>query len=314
MLSFKKWKSLRSSLKGDFQSLLEEQNLQTQENIKLLAEKQDQQITVLHSLSDEDYHNPPETETDSNWDRLVLFSDGVFAIAITLLVLDIHTPTHVSNLTDLLTINIPIFVYTFLYIGFFWNLHRQIFGSIKRINTTLVMFNLLALMSIVFMPFTTSLRYEYGDTGPLPAYSYSDAQLVAHIYAFGMFFVGFTFALLWFYASYKRRLLKENVNTRTIRRYKIAILIPTIVYLFTIPITFFGYNYKIPPINLGVYYYFTGVDVSQLIWLILSISLIGYIFLRTPFSLLFSKVRRFLSKSRYFGINSPSHNLTKRVS
>jgi Endosomal/lysosomal potassium channel TMEM175 len=133
--SFKKWKGLRSSLQEDLQSLLEQQTQQAQKDLHMLADKQDQQIAALHMLAEEFTRSPEEA--DPNWHRVTLFSDGVFAVAITLLVLDIHTPVRLYGLTSLLQ-NILIFTYTFLYIGFFWNLHRQIFRYIKRINTRIV--------------------------------------------------------------------------------------------------------------------------------------------------------------------------------
>ena len=277
VLFFRKLKSLSSSLQEDQQSLLEKQNLQTQEDLRLLAEKQDQQITVLHTLEEESNHNPIETEPDANWHRLILFSDAVFAIAITLLVLDIHTPTgsyyFLYNLTRL-SKNILIFAYTFLFIGFFWNLHRQVFSFIKRIDTRLVILNFLVLLLIVFMPFTTSLLYENGETSPEAVYS--NAQVVGRVYASSLVILGIMFGLLWFYASRRRRLLEEHVDARTIRHYYWAISLPTIVYLVTLFFTFIGANYSRPPINLGIYYYYiTGVDLSQFIWLILPIGLLG---------------------------------------
>ncbi len=243
------------------------------------AEKQDQQKTIPHTLVEKSNHNPTETETEANWHRLILFSDAVFAIAITLLVLDIHPPSGsyylIYNLTRL-SRNILIFAYTFLYIGFFWNLHRQVLSSIKRIDSKLVILNLLVLLLIVFMPFTTSLLYENSNTS---SDVYSNAQFVGRIYASSMVILGIMFGLLWFYASHKRRLLKENVNSRIIRQYYYAILLPIIVYLVSIFFTFIGIIPFIPRINLYLIgYNNTGVDMSQIVWLLLPIGLLVYNF------------------------------------
>ncbi len=100
--------------------------------------------------------------------RIEAFSDGVFAIAITLLVLGIEIPTVPSD--DLgaaireLGPNIIAFVIGFLVIGLFWVQHHAFFGEVERHSEKLVWANLLLLLLIAAMPFSTGLIGEYGDT------------------------------------------------------------------------------------------------------------------------------------------------------
>lgn len=105
-------------------------------------------------------------------ERLILFSDAVFAIAITLLVLEIRIPK--SDWSVLITTqqlnkylagvvpNILGFVFSFFIIGFYWTIHHRIFGYVINFDTRLIWLNLFMLFFIALLPFTTSLTSEYG--------------------------------------------------------------------------------------------------------------------------------------------------------
>ena len=101
---------------------------------------------------------------DSNLDRLVFFSDGVFAIAITLLSIELHPP-HGWNgsVADLWARGWPGFAayaLSFIVIGVFWNAHRRIFSQVRRFTQGVFLLNLLLLGAIALMPFVTSLLYS----------------------------------------------------------------------------------------------------------------------------------------------------------
>ena len=107
-------------------------------------------------------------------DRLIFFSDGVFAIAITLLALDLRLPpgddvSTSADLTRAILRTAPRFLSFFIsfqVIGVFWLAHHRIFGLIGRFERGLAMLNLLFLLCIVFMPFPTSILGEHPN---LPA-------------------------------------------------------------------------------------------------------------------------------------------------
>lgn len=146
--------------------------------------------------------------------RLEAFSDGVFAVAITLLVLNIKIPG-----LDLPPNQLPIdawqkllgewpmlvaYVTSFATVGIMWLNHHRLFQHIKRTNTVLLLLNLFLLLVVVFIPVPTALLAEY-----LPRPELHDAAL---IYSGTNLVMAVCFDLLWFYASYRGRLLGKNVD------------------------------------------------------------------------------------------------------
>lgn len=97
-------------------------------------------------------------------ERLTFFSDAVFAIAITLLVIEIHVPRLAevddrAMLAELLALQPSIFgfVLSFLVIGALWAAHHRVFGMLTGYSRSVMMPNMLLLMVIAFMPFATAL-------------------------------------------------------------------------------------------------------------------------------------------------------------
>jgi uncharacterized membrane protein len=109
-------------------------------------------------------------EQDASADRLIVFSDGVVAIAITLLILPLTEidPTEGSNLADVIVQNegaLFAFALSFAVIANYWTIHRDIFRPVRRHDSRLVLLNMLWLAAIVFLPFPTSLIENGLDRG-----------------------------------------------------------------------------------------------------------------------------------------------------
>jgi uncharacterized membrane protein len=143
-------------------------------------------------------------------ERLVFFSDVVFAVAITLLALDIRMPAinePVSNATllqKLLSIwpEYLAYVVSFLVIGTLWVGHHRKFLLIQRHDRRLLFLNLLLLMSIAFIPFPTSVISEYGN-------------LTATVfYALSIGVAGMLSALVWWYAARNNRLVIRALDMK----------------------------------------------------------------------------------------------------
>jgi len=138
-----------------------------------------------------------------NKERLETFSDGVFAIAITLLVLTIAQPSNYSALTHQLSKRWPSFAayaVSFVVIGIMWLNHHTIFSHLDRIDSGLFYLNLLLLMTIVFIPYPTGVFGEALRRG-------QGARTAAIFYTAVMAVNACVWAALWLYASVGRRLL-----------------------------------------------------------------------------------------------------------
>jgi uncharacterized membrane protein len=122
----------------------------------------------------------PIDRPDTPTDRTESFSDGVFAVAITLLVLDLGVGTvRHGELATALGREWPhyaTFVVSFLTIGIIWTNHHAMFERIVRIDRVLVLLNLLLLMSVTAIPFPTKLLASYLRSG-------SDEHIAAAVYS-----------------------------------------------------------------------------------------------------------------------------------
>lgn len=106
---------------------------------------------------------------DNSLDRLLFFSDGVFAIAITLLSIELHPPHDWDGTAASLWRQgwpgFAAYALSFLVIGIFWTSHRRMFTQINRFTTGVFLLNLLLLGLIALMPFMTNLLYINGPRG-----------------------------------------------------------------------------------------------------------------------------------------------------
>lgn len=116
--------------------------------------------------------------------RIVAFSDGVFAIAITLLVLGLEVPKHLASDQLAHAIfdnwdNFVAFAISFAVIGRFWVVHHRFFSEVKAFDGRLLGLNLLYLAWIVLIPFSSQVLGEYGgETPSVVLYSVNLAAVV----------------------------------------------------------------------------------------------------------------------------------------
>jgi uncharacterized membrane protein len=158
--------------------------------------------------------------------RLEAFSDGVIAIAITLLVLDIKVPPPgAGGLGHALAEQWPVYaayVVSFLTIGVIWINHHASIGRLARADHTVLVLNLLLLLAVGALPFTTSLMASYLRES-------SGEHLAAAIYAGSFLVLGCVFFGLNRYALHSRPgLLREGIDAPArrvlIRRNAIGLL------------------------------------------------------------------------------------------
>jgi uncharacterized membrane protein len=140
--------------------------------------------------------------------RLEAFSDGVFAIAATLLVLDLHVEAAPGQLASALAHEWPqyaTFVTSFLTIGIIWVNHHAQFERIARVDRPLLFLNLLLLMFVVLIPFPTELLATYLHAG-------SDQHVAAAAYCGTLLAMGLAFAASWRYVAAHPELLTHPIG------------------------------------------------------------------------------------------------------
>jgi uncharacterized membrane protein len=187
-----------------------------------------QAARVTRSNNVEDLEHPATGDLD----RLVFLSDGVFAIAMTLLVVQFTVPVvapttpgalgqHLRSLGPLY------FSYTlsFLVIASYWSAHRRVFRHIVRVDTGLVWLNLVLLLLIAFQPFPTSVLGNYG----------SDPAAVT-FYALTLTLTGIVVLGLWVYAVRDRRLVRPDLDRSLVEEHMLRALMIPVVFAISIAI------------------------------------------------------------------------------
>jgi uncharacterized membrane protein len=158
--------------------------------------------------------NGPVSETA----RTEAFSDGVLAIAVTLLVLDLRVPledTLHGSLASALADEWPAYaayVTSFLVIGIIWVNHHGVFELVRRVDRVALFLNLLLLMTVVAIPFTTGLLSEYLRAGD------RDARTAAMVYSLVMLAMSIAFAGLFAHLARHTERLVDGVDPAEMRR------------------------------------------------------------------------------------------------
>jgi uncharacterized membrane protein len=169
-------------------------------------------------------------QPDTALDRLVFFSDGVFAIAITLLALDLRLPALSAPVTSqvlahALARQAPRFLTFFIsfeVIGIFWLVHHRLFSLIGRFDRALAVLNLLFLLCIVTLPFSTTLIGEYGTLTP-----------AAVFYAGNLVAASLTSGLVFTYAARGGRLIRPDTDAADIHAFRARAVITSLLFVLS---------------------------------------------------------------------------------
>jgi uncharacterized membrane protein len=142
--------------------------------------------------------------------RVEAFSDGVFAIAITLLILTVEPPRGGAHLGHELLRLWPAYLayaISFLTVGIMWVNHHTVFRHFARVDRPLLLLNIGLLMLIAFVPFPTRVAAEFIRSG-------DDRRAAALLYGTTMTITAIFFFAVWFYGS--RRLLRDDSDRREV--------------------------------------------------------------------------------------------------
>jgi uncharacterized membrane protein len=172
-------------------------------------------------------------ERDTDIERTVFFSDAVFAIAITLLALEIRVPDVPDDPAALRKAFLelgPVFLSFFLsfwFVGTYWVAHHRVFQHIKGYDRRLLFINLLFLMWLVLLPFSSSPLGEYGDQ-----------RVVVILYAAHIGLAGLSLQWVWWYASrYPHLMDRTSLDEREYRYSALGLSVP-LVFLLSIGVSF----------------------------------------------------------------------------
>ena len=192
-------------------------------------------------------------ETGLSKNRVEFLTDGIFAVVMTLLVLDISVPqlssSHdamgsaavetelLNGLFDLWP-KILVFGISFIILAIYWLAHHRQFYYIKHVNRTLIWINFMFLMATCLLPFSASLLGEYNEQ-----------QISIFVFGANSIIIGSLLSIQWWYAlSHYSTLVHENldpiIKTTSVRR----LLFGIIVYLIAIGISFID-------VHLSVYFF-----------------------------------------------------------
>lgn len=168
-------------------------------------------------------------KTHFQLDRISFFTDGVFAIAITLLVIEFKVPL-VEHPTDLLLWHklahmgwlLLGFLISFCIVGYYWSVHHRIFGYVEKYTSRLIWLNLMFLFSVVLLPFTSGLLGEYASETQL--------HLPYGIYVANICLTALMNAILWFYVSNpKHDLLTHQISKeRVLLGFYFTLVVPVL--------------------------------------------------------------------------------------
>ena len=168
-------------------------------------------------------------------DRTLALSDGVFAFALTLLVLDLIVPTLTSNATSLDLwqglskeyVSFMNYLLSFFIAGVWWNAHHRNFQHIRDTNTALRMLNILFLVWIALLPFFTKILDQY-----------IHLQLSVVLYAIDQAAAGFLLTIIWWYASRNKGLVDKNMTQSAIRFTLVRNVVAPVYFIFSTSISF----------------------------------------------------------------------------
>lgn len=166
--------------------------------------------------------------------RLEAFSDGVFAIAVTLLVLELRIPApgtlqEGERLLHALLHEWPsylAFVTSFVTVLIVWINHHNLFRMIHRVDHTFLLLNGLFLLVVTFIPFPTHVLAQYIQE--------PDARTASVFYAGTFLAMAIAFNVVWRYASHNGRLLARDADMKLIRTISEQFRIGPLTYVFCV--------------------------------------------------------------------------------
>ena len=192
--------------------------------------------------------------------RIEALSDGVFGFAMTLLVVELVVPVipklrAAGELGGLLLELWPkffAFVISFLVLSLLWFLHINQFRYITRSNSVFAWINIILLLLVVLVPFSTALIGEY--------HIYSKIAVI--FYGINGFLGMLMLNIIWWYATKNKRLVDKDIELKTVKQFQIRIMMGTAVFIPAVALALIN-----PLISIVIYIFVVlyGI-ISTIIW------------------------------------------------
>jgi len=193
-------------------------------------------------------HN--ELRKEFQLERLILFSDAVFAIAITLLVIEIKIPDRhemqlhegISDQAILHSLGLLIpkfigFFVSFMLIGLYWTVHHRMFGFVTAYDRKLLLLNLVFLFFIALMPFSTGFYSEYAGSELFT----KQLKVPMTFYVLNFCLAGFVNYLMWRrVTNEKNKLAEPPIDPLVAKMAKLRSLLVPIIFLCMLPVAYFA--------------------------------------------------------------------------
>jgi uncharacterized membrane protein len=209
------------------------------------------------STSDQE-HSRKLLERTRDPARVLALTDGVFAIIMTLLVLEIHVPQLAAgeSLSTVFLLDvwptIVVFVISFVLTGLYWVGHRDMFNLVRGVERGLVWLNILYMLPVALVPAAAALLSTY-----------SRDPLALRIYGLLLILIALMRLVLWFYIGTHPHLLIEQVPPRALRTAAFTQLALILIFLIAMLVAGIA-----PRLSLGIYagvpiLYFTGITLIR---------------------------------------------------
>lgn len=206
-------------------------------------------------MAEQSDQRQPVEPVGLNTNRIEAFSDGVFAIALTLLILEIKVPairdiTNEEQLQHFLLEQWPSYLSYALsgtIIGIYWVAHHGLFHYIKRSDRGLFWLNILFLLCVTAIPFPTALLGEF-----------SEYHTAVVIYGALLALTGIIFDVVRWYATTRHRLVDNTLSPALIRTAMRRNLMGPVIYLLAIALSFLPFNF------FGI----TGVQLCLMLYVV----------------------------------------------
>jgi uncharacterized membrane protein len=198
---------------------------------------------------------------DRETNRVEAFSDGVFAIAITLLILEIKVPDLSEGISNGVLMNKLMglwpsyfaFLLSFTATLIMWVNHHGFFNYLRTIDSRFLFANGFLLLVVTFLPFPTAVLAKYINT---------DAASSASVFYCGTFvLISIAYNLLWFTAAYKRRLIKHDLPDAIVLKIRNAYFMGFFVYFSSFVLSFY-HEIAGLAINLSLWIFWTLLDYT----------------------------------------------------